>query len=383
MPLAIIRNDITKMNVDAIVNAANTGLKAGGGVCGAIFHAAGEEKLQKACDKLAPVKTGEAVITKGFALSAKYVIHAVGPVYRDGKQNEENLLRACYKNALDIAKKHGCKSIAFPLISSGIYGYPKNEALTVATNTIGKWLMDDDMDVSLVVFDKAAFEISGDLLGEVKAFIDENYVDERNRAFADKRTQWLSDVDLCRTDSALMSPEPDYLSTRESAVRRQKPVKEKHKEKDKYEAGTVSAPFKADTAPLFAAQAAPPAFTRGIGDAIGRLDEPFSATLLRLIDAKGKTDVEVYKRANLDRKLFSKIRTGKAYMPSKRTAIALAVAMELSLPETRELLERAGFALSRSVVFDVIIEYFISRRKYDIFEINNVLFEYDQQLLGG
>jgi len=133
------------------------------------------------------------------------------------------------------------------------------------------------------------------------------------------------------------------------------------------------------------AQSAPPISSKPkkVDDVIARLDEPFSATLLRIIDAKGKTDVEVYKRANLDRKLFSKIRTGKRYAPSKKTVIALSIALELSLPETRDLLERAGFALSRSVVFDVIVEYFITKRRFDIFEINNVLFEYDQPLLGG
>jgi len=188
MPLTIIRNDITKMEVDAVVNAANTNLLAGGGVCGAIFFAAGADRLQRACNSLAPIQTGEAVITKGFSLPAKYIIHAAGPVYRDGKHNEEKLLRSCYENALDLAKKHRCKSIAFPLISSGIYGYPKDEALSVATSAISEWLMKDNMDVSLVVFDKAAFALSSELLGEVKAFISENYVDERNFRFSRERT---------------------------------------------------------------------------------------------------------------------------------------------------------------------------------------------------
>ena len=144
MPLTIIRNDITKLHVDAIVNAANANLQMGGGVCGAIFSAAGADRLQAACDNLAPIRTGDAVITRGFALPAKYVIHAVGPVYRDGKQGEETLLRSCYKNALDLAQKHECESVAFPLISSGLYGYPKDQALAVATSAIGQWLLDND-----------------------------------------------------------------------------------------------------------------------------------------------------------------------------------------------------------------------------------------------
>jgi len=343
MPLNIVRNDITKMTVDVIVNAANTKLQEGGGVCGAIFHAAGADKLQAACNSYAPIQTGEAVITSGFALPAKYIIHAAGPVYRDGKHNEAYLLRSCYINALDIAKRHGCESIAFPLISSGIYGYPKEEALAVATKAIGDWLTTNDMDVSLVVFDKTAFALSKDLLGEVKAFIDANYIDERGHL---KRRRLLDIVrQTIDFDEADMS-----AALKETAAA--KPM------------------------PRMASRAT-------LDDVIERLDEPFTSTLLRLIDAKGKNDVAIYKRANIDRKLFSKIRTGKGYMPSKKTALALAVALELSLSETRDLLERAGFALSRSVMFDVIIEYFITRRKYDIYEINNVLFEYDQPILGG
>ena len=379
MPLSIIRNDITKMQVDAIANAANTALQMGGGVCGAIFSAAGADRLQAACDSLAPIKTGEAVITKGFALPAKYILHAAGPVYRDGKQNEEALLRSSYVNALNLAKKHKCESIAFPLISSGIYGYPKDEALSVATNAIKEWLMNDDMDVSLVVFDKAAFALSQNLLGEVRAFIDENYVDERNLRFSPKkRSPWTereTDAQAAERSISLFPDEKLPASTEAFSIGAA--IK-------KSETEALPTPFETqmpESAPPSAQMAS--TVSKRLDDVVGRLDEPFSATLLRLIDMKGKTDVEVYKRANLDRKLFSKIRTGKGYMPSKKTAVALAVSLELSLSETRDLLERAGFALSRSVVFDVIVEYFITRRRYDIFEINNVLFEYDQPLLGG
>jgi len=354
MPLTIIRDDITKLDVDAIVNAANTELQAGGGVCGAIFSAAGHDKLQKDCDKLAPIKFGEAAITKGYALKAKYIVHAAGPIYRDGKSDEEQQLYSCYKNSLDIAAKHKCESIAFPLISSGIYGYPKDEALTVATKAIGDWLMTGDMDVSLVVFDKAAFSLAKDLHGEIKTFIDENYVVKHVAEFEGKRSSYESSVFL-REDTSDKS-----LYT--EAIKAPQP--------------SMDMDMKPSVAMRPSAQAAKSGFDV-------QLDEPFSAALLRLIDQKGKTDVETYKRANIDRKLFSKIRSGKGYMPSKKTAVALAVSLELSLAETRELLERAGFALSRSVMFDVIVEYFITRRKYDIFEINNVLFEYDQQLLGG
>jgi len=331
------------MKVDAIVNAANTDLQMGGGVCGAIFKAAGAAQLQAACDKLAPIKTGEAVITPGFNLSAKFVIHAAGPVYRhwNREQNEQHL-RAAYTNSLRRAMENKCESIAFPLISSGIYGYPKDEALQVATSAIQAFLADHDVDVTLTVFDKAAFVVSEKLLGAVETYIDEHYVDRRQV----ERRQLL---DLQRESS--YEADEDVSQCKES---------------------------------LFEDMMAPsPGAPAPVDDLVGNLAEPFSQMLLRLIDAKGMTDVEVYRRANLDRKLFSKIRSNKGYMPSKRTAIALAVALELSLAETDDLLERAGYALSHAVKFDVIVEYFIINGKYDVFEINQVLFEYDQPLLGG
>ncbi len=343
MPFTIVRQDVTKMKVDAIVNAANTDLQMGGGVCGAIFKAAGAAQLQAACDKLAPIKTGEAVITPGFNLRAKFVIHAAGPVYRQwNKEQNEQHLRAAYTNSLKRAIENKCESIAFPLISSGIYGYPKDEALQVATSAIQDFLTNHDLDVTLVVFDKSTFTISRELIGAVESYIDEHYV----VAHQIKRRQLL-DVER----EALNEADEDVSKYNE-------PIFEE-----------ILAPLIGALAPL--------------DDLVGDLDEPFSQMLLRLIDAKEMTDVEVYRLANLDRKLFSKIRSNKGYMPSKRTAIALAVALELSLDETDDLLERAGYALSHAVKFDVIVEYFITNGKYDVFEINEVLFEYDQPLLGG
>lgn len=340
MPFTIVRQDITKMKTDAIVNAANTELKMGGGVCGAIFKEAGEDELQEACHTLSPIKTGEAVITPGFALPARYIIHAAGPVYAPSSPNEsEKLLRAAYQNSLNLAKDYNCKSIAFPLISSGIYGYPKDEALRVATAAIKDFLDSHDMDIYLTVFDKDAFMVSEKLLGEVASYIDDNYIEKHKLPrceLLDIEQRSLADAIHIEYDSPLPQISEEVLKA--------------------------------------------PA---DIDDLIDNLDEPFSTTLLRLIDANGKTDVEVYKRANLDRKLFSKIRTGKGYMPSKRTAVALAIALELNLDETDDLLERAGYTLSHSQKFDVIIEYFIINGKYDIFEINEVLFKYDQPLLGG
>jgi len=331
MPFTIIRQDITKMNVDAIVNAANTELAMGGGVCGAIFRAAGIEELEKACAKLAPIQTGEAVITPGFNLAAKYIIHCTGPVYQDGMHNEEKLLRSAYTNALKRALEHKCESIAFPLISSGIFGYPKEEALRVATSAIQDFLEDHELDVILTVYDKASFAISEQLLGAVESYIDEHLILKEPKRH----------MRLASEERVLTSP----LSTADTQIKLALPSEE----------------------PVFKVM----------------LDEPFNAVLLKLIDAKGKTDIEIYKKANLDRKLFSKIRIGQNYLPSKRTAIALAIALNLNLRETADLLSRAGYALSRSQLFDVIVSYFIESGNYDIFSINEVLFEYDQPLLGG
>ncbi len=335
MPFTIVRQDITKMKVDAIVNAANTDLAMGGGVCGAIFHAAGALELQAACESKAPISTGGAAITPGFALPAKYIIHAAGPVYRhwDAKKSEE-LLRSAYTESLRLARENGCESIAFPLISSGIYGYPKDEALRVAQTAIRDFLVENDMDVYLAVFDKAAFAVSSELLGAVESYIDENYIKEHHYS----RRQ-------------LLAIEKDYL---DAAA----------------EPDALQAPSKAEK-------------PKKLADAIGNMDAPFNDALFQLIDAKGMTDKEVRMRANIDHKLLSKIRIGKGYMPSKKTALALAIALKLTLDETNDLLGRAGYTLSHSKMFDVIIEYFIQEGKYDIFEINEVLFRYDQPLLGS
>lgn len=326
MPFIIVRQDITNMEVDAVVNAANTQLLMGGGVCGAIFRAAGINELSDACRGLAPVGTGGAAITPGFALKAKYIIHAVGPVYdREKPLDCERLLRSAYLESLNLALENGCESIAFPLISSGIYGYPKRDALRVAVAAVKDFLSQKDMDVYLVIFDKESFAVSEKLFGAVEAYIDDKYT-----AAYDAVKAWEPSV----------------------------------------------------TNKLYSRPAAAPS-QRTLEEAVGNLDEPFHVTLFRLIDAKGKTDTEIYKKANIDRKLFSKIRTGKEYLPSKRTILALAIALELTLEETDDLLARAGYSLSHSRKFDVIVEYFIVTGQYDIFAINQVLFQYDQPLLGS
>ena len=330
MPLIIVRNDITKMSVDAIVNAAKESLLGGGGVDGCIHRAAGPELLQE-CRTLGGCRTGEAKITGAYRLPCRYIIHTVGPVWNGGKYGEREQLASCYRTSLALAKEHGCETVAFPLISSGIFGYPKDQALRVAVDTISEFLAENDMTVYLVIFSRAAYQIGNKLFADIAAYIDDHYVD----AHTDSRRERL------RRMSVL---EGRALS-----------------------AGAAAAPMVADN----------------LDDLLAHLDAGFSETLLKLIDHSGKKDSEIYKKANVDRKLFSKIRNNPDYKPSKATAIAFAIALELNLDETRDLVARAGYALSASSKFDVIIEYFIRQKKYDIFEINEALFAFDQSLLGA
>lgn len=329
MPLEIIRHDITLMRTDAIVNAANPALQMGRGVCGSIFRAAGEAELRQACDAIGGCETGKAVLTDGYALPARYIIHAVGPVWRGGGSGEEELLRSCYLHALTLAQKKGLTSIAFPLLSSGLFGYPKDEALRVATRAIGDFLANSDMLVYMVVFDRESYRIGAKLFDSIAKYIDDRYVDEH------------------------------------APRRRGTAISDRQYELESY------------------AFASAPAAAPNLGDIVNELDESFSQKLLKLIDRKGRTDVDTYKRANLDRKLFSKIRSNKDYQPSKTTTLALAISLELDLEETQDLLGSAGYTLSRSRKFDVIIEYFIERGSCNIYEINEALFAFDQPLLGG
>ena len=339
MPLVIVRNDITKMKVDAIVNAANESLLGGGGVDGAIHHAAGAGLLAE-CRTLGGCKTGKAKITGGYNLPAKYVIHTVGPIYNDGKHGEKALLESCYRESLFLAKEHNCETVAFPLISSGVYGYPKDQALKVAIDVISSFLLENEMTVYIVIFDKAAYKISEKLFSDIAEYIDDNYVDEHT----------------------------DY---RRESIRMNAPMVPCAKRK------------KADIDFLEICDCKAMVAEDDLDAKLRQIDESFSQMLLRKIDEKGMTDAECYKKANIDRKLFSKIRSDIHYKPSKPTALAFAISLELSLAETEEMLRKAGFALSHSNKFDIIIEYFISRGNYNIFEINEALFAFDQSLLGA
>lgn len=330
MPLEIVRNDITKMTVDAIVNAANSSLLGGGGVDGAIHYAAGAGLLAE-CKTLGGCKTGKAKITGAYNLPAKYVIHTVGPIYEDGKHGEKALLESCYRESLALAKEYSCETVAFPLISSGVYGYPKDQALKVAIDVISDFLLENDMTVYIVIFDKAAYKISEKLFSDIAEYIDDNYV--------------YGHTDYLRENMRLNMPMRSIMA------------------EDMCECKTTAADVDLDSK-------------------LKQIDESFSQMLLRKIDEKGMTDAECYKKANIDRKLFSKIRSDVHYKPSKPTAIAFAISLELPLDETEDMLKKAGFALSHSNKFDIIIEYFISKGNYNIFEINEALFAFDQSLLG-
>ncbi len=335
MPLEIVRNDITKMTVDAIVNAANETLLGGGGVDGAIHNAAGKKLLEE-CKTLGGCKTGKAKITSGYNLPAKYVIHTVGPVYKDGMHNEKELLESCYRESLSLAKEYNCETVAFPLISAGVYRYPKAEALKVAINAISDFLFENEMMVYLVIYDKTAYKISEKLFSDIEEYIDDKYVAEH--------TDYRREMTRMNFPRMMSAPMPDFSDFRAS--------KSMMAEED-------------------------------LNLKLNQIDESFSQMLLRKIDEKGMTDAECYKKANIDRKLFSKIRSDVYYKPSKPTAIAFAIALELSLDETEDMLKKAGFALSLSNKFDIIIEYFISHGIYNIFEINEALFAFDQSLLGA
>ena len=337
MPLEIVRNDITKMQVDAIVNAANSSLLGGGGVDGCIHRAAGKGLLEE-CKTLRGCETGNAKITGAYNLPCKYVIHAVGPRWLGRKRNEKELLESCYKVSLQLAKDNNCESVAFPLISSGIYGYPKDQALKVAIDVISSFLLENDMMVYIVIFDKAAYKISEKLFSDIAEYIDDNYVDEH--------------TDYRRESMRMNAP----MASMQASI----------------------GLFEADLCECKAMMA-----EDDLDAKLKQIDESFSQMLLRKIDEKGMTDAECYKKANIDRKLFSKIRSDVHYKPSKPTAIAFAIALELSLAETKDMLMKAGFALSHSNKFDIIIEYFISKGNYNIFEINEALFAFDQSLLGA
>lgn len=358
MPFEIVRNDIVNMQVDAIVNTANPKPIIGYGCDAGIHKKAGPELLQ-ARKKVGAIGVGQVAITPGFDLDAEYVLHAVGPIWQEGAHNEEKLLRQCYDKALSLAWEYKCESIAFPLLSAGNHGFPKALALQIAIAAFSSFLMEHEMQIYLVVFSDDAFALSEKLFHSVASYIDENYILDKKLdeyGIADKRD--VREAELMQIRRALerqgnLRYQQELLADEECIVQ------------------SVAMGVDEDTSAY------------DLADLLDETDAGFSETLLLLIDRTGKKDSEIYKKANVDRKLFSKIRNNKNYKPSKSTALAFAIALELDLDETKDFIGRAGFALTHSSKFDIIVEYFIKKRNFNIHEINLALFEFDQSLLGA
>lgn len=339
MPFEIIRNDITKVRADAVVNTANPHVAVGSGVDRAIYEAAGRDALLAERAGIGELRPGECAATPAFELPAKYIIHTVGPAWEGGERGEMETLARCYRGCLKKAEELGCASVAFPLISSGTYGFPRDAALKTAVSEISSFLFGSDMTVCLVVYNKEAFEISGKVFSGVKSYIEESEIRTRERS----RNVYFPEGSPAFGGSAAPKRKAGILPS----------------------IGSIRRPSKS------------------IDDVIKEKDETFQQYLFRIIDRKGLTDPEVYKKANIDRKHFSKIRGNVNYNPSRKTALALAVALELNLDETRDLLLKAGLALTHSSTFDLIMEYCIEHKVYDIYEINCILFIYGQPTLGA
>lgn len=414
MPFRIIRNDITRMKADAIVNTAAPEPGYGRGTDSAVYRKAGAKRLLAQRKKIGKIEEGGAEITSAFSLNARYIVHTAGPVWRGGGHGEADRLRLCYANSLKLAQKYGCRSIAFPLISAGSYGFPKQEALDIAVSEIRSFLEGAEMTVYLVLFDKESFTLSGSIFEGVDSYIDERYVTERMaEEYSEDRAVFSMPVSQRRDsgsegmnasmsealeEEAERDPAEEYAS---GSAMDQPPAVYAAAGAPEQEETPGPEPERCRPPAMYAAVASAvpeqdrsqkrePALFRGraqkmersLEDVVAQLGETFQERLLRLIDERGMTDVEVYKRANLDRKLFSKIRCNAHYRPKKMTAVALAVALRLNLDETKDLLSRAELALSPSSKFDLIIEYFIDREVYDVYTINLALFEHEQPLLG-
>lgn len=384
MPFEIVRNDITKMHVDAIVNATNASLSIGGGVDGAIHQGAGPE-LDAACRKLGSCATGDAKVTSGFGLPCRIIIHTVGPIWQGGSKGEEAQLASCYRRSLEIAEKENCESIAFPLISAGAYGYPREEALQVAVNTIRSFLQSSEIVVYLVVYDRASFDIGRERFANIRAWIDDNAIPsdyelmEAKRRGSNRRES--ASLDWNAMTEAMSAPSaPSYFP--DAAPHHSEIGKRENRPKP---AAKKSSLF--DRIKKRSEQKSADAIEKdrhdSLEDYLKQTDEGFRDMLLRKIDEEGMTDAECYKRANIDRKLFNKIKNQLDYRPGKNTVLAFAVALQLPMPEVREMLTKAGYSLTHSSKADLIVEYFLIHGHYDIYEINEALFAFDQRLLGS
>ncbi len=345
MPFQIISGDITTQVCDAIVNPTDVVFSGGGGADRAIHRAAGEQ-LRQACDRLPRLRPGESALTRGYDLPAKWVIHTAGPVWVDGKHDERLILASCYQSALKVAAENDFQSVAFPLIAAGTCGFPKEEALSIAAGEIRQFLQRHEMEITLVVYDRELYRIDPRTEADVDRYLGSHFTGRM-------RPQ----AKLCHAERQ------DLLQSMNDAR----------------EASLSSAPPPAP-APMASYSHAPAA---SLADQLRAMDESFSEAVLRLVDERGMTDAQCYKRANISKQVFSRLRSSSHYQPSKPTALALAVALKLDLDETRSLLGKAGMSLSHSLMMDVIVEYFIAQKKFDVMEINETLYQYDQPLLGA
>ena len=335
MPFLMIRNDITKVTADAIVNPANRNLLQGGGTSRAIYQAAGEQELTAACEAIGHSEPGRAVCTPAFGLPAKYIFHAVCPAWHGGFFGEAKQLAGAYHSALELAAEYHCESVAFPLLSSGNYGYPKEQAFRIAVDTITQYVMEHDLTVYLVLYDRHSLAVSRKLFASVEEYIDDHYVAQNDESYEFDRRRRLEE------DAAL-------------------PMM-----------GAVPAP------------AAAPMAARSLEHLMDNLDERFTTRLLRLIDERGLKDSTVYKQANISRQHFSKIQCNRDYNPKKKTVLAFAVGLHLSEDETIDLLQSAGYAFSDGSKRDWIVRYCLEHKIYNINQVNTLLFEYDQEQLGA
>lgn len=360
MPFQIIRNDITKVKADAIVNTANPFPIVGDGTDTAIYKAAGWDVLLAERQKIGLIEPGDTEYTPAFDLNAKYIFHTVGPAWIDGKHDEKKILRASYRSALALADKLSCKSIAFPLLASGSYKFPKDVALQIALEEIQRFLLEHEMRILLVVFDRKAFELSAKLVGKIDEYIDEHSVGE---------------LHIMEYGDAY---EPGYASSRSQRVARDVQRRGNHHAAR----GADGESWQAKAIAFGGDFWKPEKKTKTLDDILDESSETFQQKLLQLIDESGLKDAQVYKRANISKQLFSKIRSDEDYSPKKKTVFAFAIALELDIDATQDLLARAGYAMSPSSKFDLIISYFITHHDYDIFKINSTLFGYGQPTLG-